>query len=295
MSEAAGRRRGLPGRVHMRHDAHFVEDLTTRQEGPIGRMVLLSEIEVDPRQPRSAVGDLTELIGSIEDRGVLEPILVRPNPGQGSEEGDKAYRIISGERRFKAAVEAGLLEVPVIVMDVDEKEALEIALVENLQRKDLTPFEEGEGYQRLAEEHEYTHEEIAEAVGKSRTVVTESLGLLVMPPSAREAALELGVTSKSTLLAILKAADDEESMLALLESVATQGLSRDDLRRAARSAAAKSPRGSTRKKPFVFKFRAPDKTFNLSLSFRRSTVDRDDLIDALEEILKQVKEGESLT
>ncbi len=83
------------------------------------------------------------------------------------------YRIISGERRFRASQEAGLYEVPVIEMDVSEQEALEIALIENLQRKDLTPFEEAEGYRLLAERHEYTHEEIASAVGKSRTVITE--------------------------------------------------------------------------------------------------------------------------
>ncbi len=294
MSEAAGRRRGLPGRVHMRHDSHFVEDLTVRQEVPVGRMVLLVDVETDPKQPRSSMGDLSELIASVEEKGVLEPILVRPNPDETKGADRPAYRIISGERRYKAAIEAGLVEVPVIVMEVDEKQALEIALVENLQRKDLTPFEEGEGYQRLAGEHEYTHEEISEAVGKSRSVITESLTLLQMPDGARQKAQELGVSSKSMLLSVLKNAEDEDSMIALLEQVANQGLSRDDLRRAARASSKGQSVPGSRKRPYTFKFRAPDKTFSLSLSFRRSTVDRDDLIEALEEIIKQVKENESL-
>ena len=112
MSEAAGRRRGLPGRVHMRHDSHFVEDLTVRQEVPVGRMVLLVDVETDPKQPRSSMGDLSELIASVEEKGVLEPILVRPNPDETKGADRRAYRIISGERRYKAAMEAGLVEVP---------------------------------------------------------------------------------------------------------------------------------------------------------------------------------------
>ncbi len=294
MSEAAGSRRGLPGRVHMRHDSHFVEDLTVGQEVSIGRMVAVSEIDPDPDQPRSTMGDLSDLVASVEEKGVLEPILVRPHPDSGKSGGGRTYRIVSGERRYNAALEAGLAEVPVIIMEVDEKEALEIALVENLQRKDLTPFEEGEGYYRLADVHEYTHEQISEAVGKSRTVVTESLALLQMPQTVRAKALELDVSSKSMLLSILKNAEDEGSMLALLEQVSSQGLSRDDLRRAARASSKKVAAPGSRKRPYTFKFRAPDKTFNLSLSFRRSTVDREDLIEALEQILEQVKDNKTL-
>ena len=114
-------------------------------------------------------------------------------------------------------------------MDVTDEEALEIALIENLQRKDLTPFEEAEGYRMLAESHGYTHEEISEAVGKSRTVVTESLSLLQMPPRVRDTVQALGITSKSLLLEVLKAGSEDE-MIDLLEEVARRGLNRDDLR-----------------------------------------------------------------
>ncbi|MFW6206655.1 MAG: ParB/RepB/Spo0J family partition protein [Gemmatimonadota bacterium] len=171
------KKRGLPTRVKMRHDTHFVEELTTRHDVPVGRMVPVASVEPDPNQPRAAMGNLEDLVSSIRERGVLEPILVRRlERKEGTEEGKgDTYRIISGERRYRAAQQAGLYELPVIEMDVTEQEALEIALIENLQRKDLTPFEEADGYKALAERHGYTHEEISEAVGKSRTVITEGV------------------------------------------------------------------------------------------------------------------------
>jgi ParB family transcriptional regulator, chromosome partitioning protein len=280
------RKRGLPGRVKMRHDTHFVEELAARHETPVGRMIPLSAIEPDPGQPRSTMGDLGDLVVSIREKGVLEPILVRPRPG-GPDGGPSGvlYRIISGERRYRAAQEAGLYEVPAIEMEVSDEEALEIALVENLQRKDLTPFEEAEGYRLLAEAHGYTHEEIAEAVGKARTVVTESLSLLQMPPRARDTVQALGISSKSLLLEVLKSGSETE-MIDLLEEVARRGLNRDDLRQRLRR-----PRGgkSGRRKPYVFRFKAPDKTYSLSLSFRQSEVDEQDLIRALEQILADLR------
>ena len=286
MSDPA-RKRGLPVRVKMRHDTHFVEELNARHEAPVGRMVPLSAIEPDPGQPRSTMGDLGDLVLSIREKGVLEPILVRPRPG-GQDGGLSGilYRIISGERRYRAAQEAGLYEIPAIEMEVSDEEALEIALIENLQRKDLTPFEEAEGYRLLAEGHGYTHEEIAEAVAKSRTVITESLSLLQMPPRARDTVQALAITSKSLLLEVLKAGS-EAKMIDLLEEVARRGLNRDDLRQRLR----RGDRGgkSSRRKPYVFRFKAPDRTFSLSLSFRQSEVDEDDLIRALEQILADLR------
>lgn len=302
MAEATSKKRGLPHRVKMRHDTHFVEELTTRHETPVGRMVPLSSIEPDPDQPRQTMGDLDDLVSSIRDKGVLEPILLRPLPGAegggDSEPGappfgggggaarGPAYRIISGERRYRAAQEAGLYEVPAIVFEVSEEEAREIALIENLQRKDLTPFEEAQGYRALIDRHAYTHEQIAEAVGKARTVITESLSLLQMPPRVRQAVQALGIESRSLLLEILKA-DGEEEMLRLLEEVSRHGLSRDDLRRRMRGRERSA--GGRRRKPYTFKFRAPDKTYTLSLAFRQSEVDRDDLVRALEQILDQLR------
>ena len=286
MSESASKKRGLPVRVKMRHDTHFVEELALRHDQPVGRMLALSVIEPDPNQPRTTMGDLEALTESIREKGVLEPILVRPQGGPGDNDESRGYRIISGERRYHAAHEAGLLEIPVIEMDVDEDEALEIALIENLQRKDLTPFEESEGYQALADRHGYTHEQIGAAVGKSRTVITETLALLEMPARVRDVVQALGISSKSLLLEILKTTADEEEMIELLEKASAYGLSRDDLRKTPE----RGKRGAQgRRKPYTFKFRAPDKTFNLTLKFRKSTVDRGDLITALEHILKDLK------
>lgn len=299
MSEPS-KRRGLPLRVKMRHEAHFVEELAARHEVPVGKMVPLSQIEPDPEQPRGSMGDLSDLVASIKDKGILEPLLVRSRPaGQASDPSEEeetagaspSYRIISGERRYRAAVQAGLFEAPVIEMELEEQEVREIALIENLQRKDLTPFEEAEGYRALAQSHDYTHEDIANAVGKSRSVITESLSLLSIPPRVRSSLEALGITSKSLLLEVLKAGSEDE-MLALVERVASEGLSRDDLRQEMReNAKAKRSTGhAARRKPYRFKFRAPDKSFTVNLSFRKSTVEREDLIAALESILAQLQE-----
>ncbi len=290
-SEAARRseKRGLPTGRRMRHSSHFVEEFDARNiEEPVGKWVALSTVEPDPNQPRSAMGKLDDLVESIREKGVLEPILVRRIPGgEGAVESGAIYRIISGERRYRASQEAGLSKVPVIEMEVSEQEAMEIALIENLQRKDLTPFEEADGYRALSERYSYTHEQISKAVSKSRTVITESLSLLKMSAKVRDIAQALGIHSKSLLLEVLKA-DSEDEMVRLLESVNQQGLSRDDLRRKYRRNQEGGP-GGTRKKPYVFKFKAPDKTYSLSMSFRQSTVDRQDLISALEQILGELK------
>lgn len=286
MSEPLSKRRGLPLRVKMRHEAHFVEELTARHETPVGQMVPLSAIEPNPDQPRSAMGDLSDLVASIRDKGVLEPLLVRRLEADDQSGSSRAqFSIIAGERRYRAATEAGLYDVPVIIMDVTEQEALEIALLENLQRKDLTPFEEAEGFQALGDRHQYTHEQIAKAVGRSRSAVTESMALLQLPPKVRTGAEALGLVTKSVLLEIAKA-KDEGSMLAMLDRVASQGLTRDDLRKEGRKSAA-----GGRRKPYVFKFRAPSKNYSLAMTFRQSEVDRTDLISALEEILGQLRQS----
>lgn len=301
MSEPTPSKRGLPLRVKMRHSAHFVDELTSRHESPVGRLLPLSAIEANPEQPRTQIGDLSDLVASIREKGILEPILVRPLPPAGGESPSPGapvrigavatrFQIISGERRYRAALEAGLYEVPVIEMEVSEQEAVEIALIENLQRKDLTAFEEAEGYRALGDRHSYTQEAIARAVGKSRSTVAETLSLLGIPHELRDEAIALGVTSRSTLLEIAKAGDPAR-MRQLLEKVGQQGLTRDDLRRDTRTGAGR--RGTTSKrKPYVFKFRSPDRSFQLNLTFRQSTVDRGDLVRALEQILEEIRSAE---
>src|SRR3954453_4244331 len=132
-------KRGLPERANMRHDSHYVEELTRRSGRHIGAMIPLSLIKENPDHPPTPPGNTEDLPAPIREKGVLEPILVRAI-------GPNRYQIISGERRFRAASLAGLDEIPAIELDVDDKEQLEIALIENIQRKDLTPFEEAEGF-----------------------------------------------------------------------------------------------------------------------------------------------------
>ncbi len=133
-------------------------------------------------QPRSQFNEqaLVELSESIRRNGVMQPIIVRPTLQSGR------YEIIAGERRWRAAKMAGLMRVPVIIRDIDDKQALELALVENVQRQDLLPLEEAIGYQRLIEEFDYTQEELANVVGKSRSHVTNLLRLLSLPDEIKE-------------------------------------------------------------------------------------------------------------
>ncbi len=267
------------------------------------RMVPLSRIEPDPDQPRQQLEGLDELTASIRTKGVLEPILARPlSPAGSGGSQEPRYRIISGERRFRAAQRAGVHEIPLIEMDVSGSEALEIALVENLQRVDLTPFEEAEGLRALVEEHGYTHEQVAAAVGRSRVSVTESLALLRLPQAVRDKAITLGVAArKSILLEILKLVSESE-MLEMLERIAKHGLKRADVRdqvRARRSDTEQDENaGKAREsadavaagaKPHVFRFQAPDERYSVSLSFRQSVVDENDLIRTLEEILAALR------
>ena len=160
-------------------DSLFAESAGNTVSAPTS--LRLSDIEPDKEQPRKTFEDeaLGELAASISQHGVLQPLVVRPNPLGG-------YRIIAGERRWRAARIAGLTEVPAIVKDVTDAEAMEIALIENLQREDLDPIEEAFGYQQLIESCGYTQEPAAERLGKSRTGVTNSLRLLNLEPAVRD-------------------------------------------------------------------------------------------------------------
>jgi ParB family chromosome partitioning protein len=261
----------------MRHDSHFVEALSTRFGASLGRWIGLDEIETNPDQPRTNVGDLKELAKSIEAKGVLEPLLVRPM-------GDGRYRIIAGERRFRAAMEAGLTEVPCIEFDVPENEVIEIALIENLHRRDLHPFEEAEGYAGLASRHGYTQQQIADAVGKSRVSVTESLSLLEIPENVREECRRADITARSVLLAIARLKDADTMREAITEAAA--GSTRDDLRR--------KKGESERRRParFAFVYRPKGGPFKLNLSFQKSRVEKSELIETLRHIIKQLEAGE---
>jgi ParB family chromosome partitioning protein len=270
-------RRGLPETIAMRHDEHYVEALAASAGTPIGRLIPIDLIDPNPNQPRQVMGDLAELIASVAEQGILEPLLVR-------QRGER-FQIVAGERRYQAAVQVGLRELPAVIRDVDETEMLELALIENLQRKDLTPFEESEGLGSLAEQCGYTHEDLARRLGKSRTSVTESLSLNAMPEEVRKLCRLADISSKSLLLQVVRQ-DTPQKMTALIEKIASQG---GATRQRLREAAARPKAG--RPKHFVFAFRPPTKAFNLRLSFNKSRASRDEVIDALEAIIRDLKKA----
>jgi len=263
-------KRGLPSTLKMKHDRHYVEELSQRS-APIGRMISLERLEPNPNQPRIEFGDLEELVASIKEKGVLEPLLVRPSQVGGR------YMIISGERRYRAAKDAGLREVPCIEMMVDDKAVAEIALIENLQRKDLTPFEESDGLQILVERYGYKHEDIAQKIGKSRSSVTEALTLSTIPPEIREQCQHADIGSKSLLLQVARQ-NSPDAMREFVGRIAKQGMTRDEARKARKNK-------QTRQQPFVYRFNSPNRDFILEIKFRRSTVTNQELVQALNSAL----------
>ena len=270
-------KRGLPERASMRHDAHFVEELTRRSGRHIGSMIPLQLIEPNAEQPRTSLGNIEELASSIREKGVLEPILVRqiaPNH----------YQIISGERRFRAATLAGLDEIPAIELDADDKETLEIALIENIQRKDLTPFEEAEGLLLLQQRFGYTHERISTVIGKSRTTVTETLLINEIPDRIRAMCREAGISNKSVLVQIARAGN-EQAMEALVRRVAAGELTREEVRK--QTAAPKKAAG--RPKNFVWQVKDKSLPFSVNLAFRKANVDKNEIVDALRELIRRVE------
>ena len=270
-------KRGLPESVRMRHDEHYVEALAASAGAPIGRIVPIDQIDPNPTQPRQSMGDLSELMASISEKGIIEPLVVRQQSGR--------YQIVAGERRYQAAVQVGLRELPVVFRDADDTEIIEIALVENLQRKDLTPFEEAEALQALSQRCGYTHEDLARRLGKSRTAITESLSLNKMPEEVRRVCRLADISSKSLLIEIVRQSDPVK-MMALAEEIARRShVTRDTVRQQTAKAKAGRP------KAFVFRFRPPDKTFRLNLTFKKTRVERDDVIRALEAILAQLRES----
>ncbi len=273
---------GLPVTLKMRHDAHYVESLTSYSGAAVGRMIPVEQIRPNPDQPRKALGDLRELTESIREKGVLEPLLVRFVPRE------DCYYIISGERRYHAARAAGLREVPAIEKMADDAETLEIALIENIQRKDLTPFEEADGLQRLAEQFDYTHDDVAKKIGKARSSVSETLMLRTIPEPIRKKCIEHGILSKSLLLQIAKQ-QTEKKMLEMLARVLQGGLTRDE----ARKERAEDKSGPQRPQPFIFHYEPENETFRFRLQFKKSNVSRDELIRTLREILAQLEGSEA--
>lgn len=266
----------------MRHDEHYVDALAASASSPIGRLLPIEQIDPNPHQPRQVMGDLSELMASIAEKGIIEPIIARRRGHR--------YQIVAGERRYQAAVQLGLSEVPVVLRDVDDAEVIEIALVENLQRKDLTPFEESEALFALSQQSGLTHDQLAKRLGKSRTAITESLALNQMPEDVKNLCRLADITSKSLLLQIVRQSDPQK-MVALVERVSRETTNAGAVtRQQLRDASAKPKAG--RPKAFTFQYKAPSKAFSLKLNFRKAQVERDEIILALENILESLRRGE---
>lgn len=178
----------------------------------------LSEIEPNKDQPRHDFDEsaLAELAESISKHGLLQPILVRPLIGGG-------YQIVAGERRYRASRMAGLSEIPVIIRELSESETMELALIENLQRENLTAIEEAQGYKALIDEYDFSQDEVSKAVGKSRSAVANSLRLLKLPQDILDM-VSSGAISAGHARAILSL-EDEEDRLFLAKEIEKRDLS----------------------------------------------------------------------
>jgi ParB family chromosome partitioning protein len=180
------------------------------------RKVPIEFLTANPRNPRKsfAESDLDDLTSSIREKGVVQPLLVRPVPSR-----DNAFEIIAGERRWRAAQRAGLHMVPVVVREVTDQEALELAIIENVQRADLNPIEEGLGYDQLVQEFSYSQSELAKVIGKSRSHVANTLRLLKLPNSVKDYLAE-GLLTAGHARALITADDPA----ALAELIVEKGL-----------------------------------------------------------------------
>jgi ParB family chromosome partitioning protein len=180
------------------------------------RRVPVDLINPNPRNPRRSFGesDLTDLTQSIREHGLVQPVVVRPAPEPGR------FELIAGERRWRAAQRAGLAEIPVIIRDVNDRTALELAIIENVQRADLNPVEEALGYQQLIDEHQYTQADLGQVIGKSRSHVANTLRLLKLPDVIRDM-LEEGSLSAGHARALVTANDPA----GLAKRIVEEGLS----------------------------------------------------------------------
>lgn len=198
------------------------DDFTPSPVEPKETLNRITLIDIDtlvpsPFQPRRVFNDsaLGDLVNSIREKGVLQPLLVRHRPNYPDQ-----YEIIAGERRMRASKQAGLKQVPVIIKDFDDKAALEVALIENLQREDLNPIEEGEAYRRLLVEFHYTQEELSQVIGKSRSYVANMMRLLSLPDEIKKF-VEAGELTIGHARALLNA----QNPVSLAQDVIKKGLS----------------------------------------------------------------------
>lgn len=189
-----------------------LDSLIPKEDKKQGYLVVsINEVKPNASQPRKEFDEeaISELANSIKEKGILQPLVVRTNDG--------GYEIIAGERRWRAAQRAGVTRVPVIVKEASDREVMELALIENLQREDLNPIEEAVAYQQLIQEFELTHEDVSQQIGKERSTITNQLRLLKLPDEAKEALIAGDITAghARAILSIESPAEAREALKAI--------------------------------------------------------------------------------
>lgn len=240
MAEDTGRPRLGRGLAALIGDVGGEDEALARARGQ--RRVPIEFLRPSARNPRRAFAeeDLEDLANSIRERGILQPIIVRSMPGLAD-----VYEIIAGERRWRAAQRAGLHDVPVVLVEADDKTALEIAIVENVQRSDLNALEEAAGYDQLMSEFGYSQSDLAKVIGKSRSHVANTLRLVKLPESVR-ALLSGGALSAGHARALLAVADPDSIARRIIEEGWTV---RDVERQAQKESAGETPATATKARP----------------------------------------------
>lgn len=235
MAEKRGLGRGLSALLG---DVEETNLATGTGEAASVREIPIELIHANPDQPRTqfVAAEIEELADSIRGKGVLQPILVRPDPGAAG-----GFQIVAGERRWRASQKAGLRVMPALVRELDDRQVLEIAVIENVQRANLNPMEEAAAYQQLVDRFGHTQDEVAQSVGKSRSHVANTLRLMNLPASVREMVLE-GKLTAGHARAILTADDPA----ALAQEIVARGLSVRDAEALVRKPA---PGGKARSRP----------------------------------------------
>jgi len=269
---------GLPETVRMRHDFHLVDEIAQRTRSPIIRNIPVEKVFPNELQPRKEIGDLGDMVESIKAKGIIEPIIVRPRDGN--------FEIIAGERRFRAAMQSGLNEVPCIELDIPDNEALEISIIENLQRKDLNVFEEANALKLLADVYGFTHQEIAQRIGKSRVTVSELVRICDLPKSIVARCLELKINSKTFILELVKI-ESPEQMNAMLDQYHEQAFSRDEIKKARKEKDSSTEKTAIPKR-YHFKFSSDDHSFRLNLTMQEKP-SGDMIIDILNKLIDDIK------
>ena len=224
-------------------NAIFIEN--DSEDNNSGVTLKISEIEPNRSQPRKEFDEkaLSELAESISEHGLLQPLLVRPLTLGG-------YEIVAGERRYRACRMAGLTEVPVIIRELSESETMELALIENLQREDLTPLEEAMGYEVLMNEHGFTQDEVSKSVGKSRPAIANALRLLKLPEGVKELLKENKISAGHARA--LLSLENEENMLELAELIVAKDLSVRQTEKLCKKASKEKKPEAPEKKPSYY-------------------------------------------